>query len=566
MLRIRRLYFYLVLYASLAMVLVGVATLLRVAIERMLDVPSAGFFGFFVGREQLQEQTALGTALSVIGLPVWILHWRAVQGWLAGSAATADRASTLRRLYIYGVLLTTALVAYSAGRDLLEHVLALALGQGTGSARVAGITGTVPFALAAGLLWSYHWRLAATDRRLVDEDHLGATLRRWYLYAMLVFGVLPLAINVVTLGQRTWEYVLGPTTMELAAGQLGLARTLASSGATIVLALSVWLGHQIWSQAMVAAPVWHGEDERRSILRKVYLYGMVLVSVAWALINASELVRFAVASALGIAPASIAGAPVVVALGGPLFNTVVFAVVWAFYWQAMSREAVAASDIGRQAGVRRLYFYLVSAIALAFVGWSVASLLRLGTDVLLQPPSVDPTATRGELARQVSWLLIGVPVWLFHWRRSQASTIGGRGLEETRATTRRWYLYVVAFAGVVVLLISGAQIVYEVALVALGRAAERELMASLSHAAVHALVAGVVLWYHWYLVLRADLAALRTLVDTSVGVAVIGGLDRAAAERLDAFVRTSLEGTRTRIYWTDPQHTQEAVAQALHDR
>ena len=428
MLRIRRLYFYLVLYASLAMVLTGLATLLRVAIERTLDVPSTGFFGFFVGRDQLQEQTALGTALSVIGLPVWILHWRAVQSWLAGPAGAADRASALRRLYLYGALLTTALVAYSAGRDLLENVLALALGLGTGSARIAGITGTLPYAVAGGLLWSYHWRLAATDRRLVDEDHLSATLRRWYLYAMLVFGVLPLAINVVTIGQRTWEYVLGPTTVEIAAGQVGLARTLASSGATIVLAMLVWLGHQIWSQTMLAVPVWHGEDERRSVLRKVYLYGMVLVSVAWALINASELVRFAVASSLGIAPASIAGAPVVVALGGPLFSVLVFVVLWAFYWRAMSREAVAASDIGRQAGVRRLYFYLVSAIALAFVGWSIASLLRLGTDVLLQPPSVDPSATRGELARQVSWLLIGLPVWLYHWSRSQASTTGERGV------------------------------------------------------------------------------------------------------------------------------------------
>ena len=78
-----------------------------------------------------------------------------------------------------------------------------------------------------------------------------------------------------------------------------------------------------------------------------------------------------------------------------------------------------------------------------------------------------------------------------------------------------------------------------------GRAAERELLANLSHAGVDAVVAGVVLWYHWYLVLRADLAALRKLVDTRVGVAVIGGLDRAAADRLDVFVRTSLDGTRT---------------------
>jgi hypothetical protein len=212
MLRIRRLYFYLVLYVSVSMLMTGLATLIRVLLERLLDVPSSGFFGSFVGREQIQEQTALGIALVVIGLPVWGLHWRAVQKWLRGTQGTADRTSALRRLYIYGVLLTTAFVTYSASRDLIENLLALALGQAAGTVRLAGITGTLPFAVIAGLFWFYHWRIVAADRSIAGEDGASATLRRWYLYAGLVFSAIVLTINLAWLGQRTWEVTLDAST------------------------------------------------------------------------------------------------------------------------------------------------------------------------------------------------------------------------------------------------------------------------------------------------------------------------------------------------------------------
>ena len=289
------------------------------------------------------------------------------------------------------------------------------------------------------------------------------------------------------------------------------------------------------------------------------------MTVAWGLVNASEILRFGLASVLGVAPASVGGVPVVVALGGPLANTLVFGAFWAFYWRAVRREAATQAEVGRQAAVRRLYFYVVSAIALGFVAWSVASLLRLAADLLLQPAAIDPTGPRTELARDLSWLLIGLPVWLLHWSPMQAQTTGERGLEETRATTRRWYLYIVAFAGVAVLLFSAGRLVYEAVLVALGRAPDPALVGNLSHALTDAIVAGTVLWYHWFLVMRADLAVLRQVTQTRLAVAVIAGLDAAGVRSLQDFVHASLNGARTRIYWTDQAHVRETVAQAMDE-
>jgi hypothetical protein len=565
MLRIRRLYFYLVLYVSVSMLTTGLATLIRVLLERLLDIPSTGFFGLFMGREQTQEQTALGIALVILGLPVWALHWRTVQKWLTGTHGVADRTSALRRLYVYGVLLTTAFATYSASRDLIENLLALALGQTAGTVRLAGITGTLPFVLIAGFFWFYHWHIAAVDRGTAGEDGASATLRRWYVYPVLVFSAMVLTINLAWLGQRSWEVALDASTRGTPFGQVALARTLASSGATVLVALVFWLGHQAWSQGQVAVTVWHGDNERHSVLRQVHLYGLVLVTVAWGLANASEILRFGVANVLGVAPASVGGVPVVVALGGPLANTLVFGAFWAFYWRALQREAITQAEVGRQAAVRRLYFYVVSAIALGFAVWSVASLLRLAGDMLLQPAAIDPTGPRAELARDLSWLLIGLPVWLLHWSPMQARTTGERGLAETRATTRRWYLYIVAFAGVAALLFSAGRVVYEAVLVALGRAPDPALVGNLSHALTDAIVAGSVLWYHWFLVMRADLAVLRQVTQTRLAVAVVSGLDAVGVTSLQDFVHASLGCARIRIYWTDQAHLRETSVRVMDD-
>jgi hypothetical protein len=192
-------------------------------------------------------------------------------------------------------------------------------------------------------------------------------------------------------------------------------------------------------------------------------------------------------------------------------------------------------------------------------------LLRLAADMGLQPAAIDPTGPRTELARDLSWLLIGLPVWLLHWSPMQAQTAGERSWDETRATIRRWYLYIVAFAGVAVLLFSAGHVVYEAVLVALGRAPDPALVGNLSHALTDGIVAGSVLWYHWFLVMRADLAVLRQVTETRLAVAVIAGLDAAGVRSLEQFVQASLDGARTRIYRTDQAHVRGTVAQAMDD-
>jgi hypothetical protein len=294
----------------------------------------------------------------------------------------------------------------------------------------------------------------------------------------------------------------------------------------------------------------------------VYLYALVLGTVGWLLANAGQVLQFGLSSLLGVAPESVGNRPVLVALGEPLVNMLVYGLFWAYFWRSIGREAATEGEVGRQAGVRRVYYYLVSLVALSFLAGSVVGLLQLIADALLQATPLDPGDLRRSLAEYASQLLIALPVWLFHWSAVQRRVRADAGGEEARATSRRWYLYVVAFVAVAVLLFSAARIVYELVVAALGQPLGREEQVELAHVVISGLVAATLLWYHWWLVLRADLAALRQAGRGRAAVAVVAGLDPASVERLERFVRESFDGARVKLYWTDEAGVRETVERA----
>ncbi|MEE9513638.1 MAG: DUF5671 domain-containing protein, partial [Anaerolineales bacterium] len=88
--------------------------------------------------------------------------------------------------------------------------------------------------------------------------------------------------------------------------------------------------------------------------------------------------------------------------------------------------------------VRRWYIYLVSAISLQGVVWAAIALLR---NLFIY--GVDPIAA----AFQIAVLIVGLPVYLAHWRQGQRLVQSED--EERGAVLRRFYLYgtMAAFLG-----------------------------------------------------------------------------------------------------------------------
>src|SRR6267378_3880426 len=105
---LRRLYLYLVSAAALVLLAVGLIFLGGTILLFLFHDPSA---------EPSRPQLAIFTAMTVVALPVWGVHF-----WFARRFAMRDpyeRASAIRRMYLYWACLVTSV----AGMQLLALTL-----------------------------------------------------------------------------------------------------------------------------------------------------------------------------------------------------------------------------------------------------------------------------------------------------------------------------------------------------------------------------------------------------------------------------------------------------------
>ncbi|HYM50449.1 MAG TPA: DUF5671 domain-containing protein, partial [Candidatus Limnocylindrales bacterium] len=123
----RRLYLYIVSAASLGMVLVGLANLGATAITQGVGPVAPGF--------SARDAYAGFGAVTLVGLPVWAIHWGIAQR--LSHRSLDERASVLRRLYLYAVTAAVAIAAAIFLRRFLESVLSALIGPSGDGALIA---------------------------------------------------------------------------------------------------------------------------------------------------------------------------------------------------------------------------------------------------------------------------------------------------------------------------------------------------------------------------------------------------------------------------------------------
>src|SRR5690554_45373 len=112
---IRRLYFYALALISLEVVIWGVINLLRTIVSRRL-----------IGSSDL---LATGLSLVLVGLPIFLLHWRVVQQDAARD--DEERTSYIRAIFLYGALFATLLPIVYAILAVVNRWLVTLLGGET---------------------------------------------------------------------------------------------------------------------------------------------------------------------------------------------------------------------------------------------------------------------------------------------------------------------------------------------------------------------------------------------------------------------------------------------------
>jgi hypothetical protein len=473
----RRLYIYIVAAASFGMLLIGLVNLGTTALNQVLNATPP--------YTNVRDAYAGFGAVILVGLPVWGIHW-----WIAQRLARRnadERASALRRLYLYVVLAATGVALAIFLRRFIEDALGFVLGSSTDG---ASITRALWAVVVLSAFWLYHFHTAAVDRTTVGESGTSATLRRWYAYGLLLLGLAFLLFGARNLLQQIWVLLVDRGQV-IAPG--GLVPTAL---ATMLTGLVIWGFHSQWTSSPPIA-----EDDQGSTLRAVQRFLALTGSVALALFGASQLLYYALARVLGIEHPGGVSTDILVAVASPAATVIVFGLAWRLMRRQLAVDA-GETEAARQAGVRHLYTHLVAFLALATLAIGAAGLLWTLSDQVLNHLLRHAVGEwRDKTSLFVTLIVVGVPMWLTHWRQSPDPG-------ERYTLSRRLYLYATLLGSVLAVLISGAIFVYRLLALVLGTsdAGGGAPVIDMGRAMSVMLVAAAIGLYHWR-ALRSDSAA-----------------------------------------------------------
>lgn len=487
----RRVYIYLVTFISLVMLLLGAANLLRLALESILGVTQSVISGNY-----LREQLSIWGAVAVVGALVWGVHWMLAQRSVAPSNPDADqeRRSVLRKLLIYAALFTTLLQVYFALAHLIQNVLFALPDLGSDSLR-ANVSGDLSFLLVNGLAWAYYWRVRNADNAATQEEEGAATVRRWYFYLVNFWMLSTGLYSIANLARFVWERALAVE--QISADTNWVPFAVANSVGWIIMGMGLWLLHWLPMQRLVAV----SEEEQRSSLRKVYLYGIILETVSVTLTGAAVCVYNVLRYFIGTNPLAPSEDTLLTPAGSALLTAVVYGLFWAYHWQVVKWDAMLVlHERPLQASVRRLYYYLVALIGLVVLAVGITSMVRLLLDFWLGGSATTNLSAQvwgDQISFFATLVLAGGPVWFISWLRlqRQALALTADGAEERQSLVRRIYLYVTLFFSVIALLAAGSWLIREI-LLRLGETIPPSVISNISWALGASLTAGVFLAYH----------------------------------------------------------------------
>ncbi len=467
-------------------------------------------YGVMVGGDQISiGTTAFQLAALVICLPLWLIHW--LWGERLARRDLDERSSAVRKLYLYGNLAALLLPLIGSVNDLvttlLGWLLRLEMYDPTSRFWYGLIASTV-----LGALFAYHGVVARNDAHLASLTSAGALVRRIYL--LLVTGV---SLIVWTGGATDLiRLIFGPI------GGIAARAVFLNAAVSLIVGLIVWIGHWWRAQRLFASA---DEDERASALRKFFLYLVIVGAMLVVVTNATVLLAALFRAALGLETSG--------ALMDVLAPMLLGGLVAIFYTRVLRADVAAIGEAPRQAGARRLAWYLVAAIgqlaALAGAGGLLNVIIRglFGIEAL--------TDLRDPLAWFGAVFLVGVPIWGWCWRQIQvaAADPGPAGVAERSSLARRIYLFGFAFVASLTLLSALIYILFRIISILLGERFSGDLLAELSLAVSYALIAVGVLIAH-ALALRADTrvrqaAEVTRLSQARVAVLAEGGLASAIA-------------------------------------
>jgi hypothetical protein len=329
----RRLYQALAGLLALGLLIQGSADILS-ALWRALSDLTAGHLITIGGlwRYQLSD----GIALTLLGAVLARINWRR---WLTITVLSpAEATSVLRRFYLYLAVVVSALATLIPVANLLYEVLLVLLGSPFASwAGLADrLIDSLPYAPAGLVSWVWHWRVLRQEATLFGESHEGATVRRLYYYAVAATGLTLLwfgAVNILQTG-LDWLLVVGPREGRF------WAEPLATGLSLLAVGVPVWSIHWRAAQTQARRSDAQGMEERASLPRRIYLYGVALVGALLILFYLAQVVYRLLLLLLGDPDAGLLSTATV----ADVARSVIAALLWVVHVLAIRDDTRQGTD------------------------------------------------------------------------------------------------------------------------------------------------------------------------------------------------------------------------------
>lgn len=479
---IRRLYFYLVAFIAIEVVVWGLVNLLRSIVDQT----------FSGGADALAQ----ALALILVGVPIFLIHWLWAQK--ASAREEDEKEATLRAVFLYAILLSTLIPVVQNVLSFINRALVQVTGLGVERAFSAFRNQSLADNLIAIVMnlvvAAYFWNILRGEWATLKDRENFSEVRRLYRYIWMLYGLLMTVFGAQQI-LRYLIYIPGDIL-----GEMG--REMVVNGtALLVIGTPVWVYAWRVIQDSLADPAEMGSNLRLGILYLLSLGGVITV-----ITTASMLVNLLVSRLLGT---DLTGQQFIQQLGGPISVGVPLGMIWAYYGFWLNRHIEAIGDEVRQAGMKRLYYYILAFIGLvvSFVG--VATLLSFIIDMTTSRSFLMGDSNRSSLATAISSLVVGLPLWLLTWRPMQAEALAQNELGDhaRRSVLRKTYLYLALFASVIGGMATAVGLVYQLIRVVLTGNAGSDFVNTLLNIVQLLFLFVVVLLYHLK-VLREDGASM----------------------------------------------------------
>jgi len=232
-------------------------------------------------------------ALILIGAPIWYYTWRLLQDGLAESA---EKESYLRLGLLYLLSLGSVIVFLSAMGSLLYLILLQLLGPGEAWLEfIRRLGGPISLVIPFGVVWAYYGKWLNQQFGFDENLPRREGKQRLYFYILSFLGLSATIFGILSLFFVLIDLVLGATYLSSS----GFSEPLSGALATLTVGLPVWLSTWRRMQNNSLADTDMGDHNRRSLVRKSYLYLVLFASVLGGMVAAGTLIFDLINAALG---------------------------------------------------------------------------------------------------------------------------------------------------------------------------------------------------------------------------------------------------------------------------